>query len=96
MPDHDPDHWEQTPPTMSRRTRQALEKLEKDVLEARRRGRAVAGHPHIDRRVFELTKIAVARIDRDPSLVQAGSTTSRAGPARRGATSPCVMPNGRR
>ena len=67
-----PDHREQTPPTMSRRTRQALEQLEQDVLEARRRGRAVAGRPHIDRRVFELTKIAVARIDRDPSLVQAG------------------------
>ena len=72
MPDHDPDHREQTPPTMSRRTRQALEQLEQDVLEARRLGNAVAGHPHIDRRVFELTKIAVARIDRNPSLVQAG------------------------
>ena len=72
MPDLDPGQPEPPPPTMSKRTQQALDQIARDVLEARRRGAAVAGHPETDRRVFELTKITVARIDRDPSLVRIG------------------------
>ena len=77
MPDPDPDprHRDPPAPTMSRRTRQALAQLAQDAPEARRgpgRGGRGAGHPEIDRRVFELTKITVARIDRDPSLMQVG------------------------
>ena len=75
MPNGNPERREPAPATMSRRTRQALDRLAEEALEARRRagrGGLGTGHPEIDRRVFELTKIAVAKIDRDPSLVQVG------------------------
>ena len=73
MSGHDLQHCEQTPPTMSRRTRQVPEQLAQDAPEPRRREVRVSlaqGHPEIDRWGFELTKIAVAKIDRDPSLLQ--------------------------
>ena len=38
---------------------------------AAREGRA-SGHPDIDRRVLELARITVARIDENPALVQIG------------------------
>ena len=75
MTDPDPQPCEPTPPTMTGRTRQALARLARDALEARRRagrGGLGTGHPKTDQRVFELTKIAVAKIDRDPSLVRVG------------------------
>ena len=40
-------------------------------LRAIREGRP-GGHPEIDRRVLDLTRITVARIDNDPSLVRIG------------------------
>ena len=70
MSGHDLQHCEQTPPTMSRRTRQVPEQPAQDAPEARRcavRAGLAPGHPEIDRRGFEL-----AKIDRDPSLVQIG------------------------
>ena len=60
------------PPGMSERTHNVLKQLAREIDEAHRNGTATAGHPVIDRRVFELTRITVARIDRDPSLVQVG------------------------
>ena len=56
---------------MSKRTFGTLGKLDPETGKARARGKP-AGHPEIDRKVFELTKIAVAKIDREPSLVQIG------------------------
>ena len=48
---------------------------ERDAIEANRRaareGRS-SGHPDIDRRVLELARITVARIDENPALVQIG------------------------
>ena len=72
MPNGNPQHRERAPATVSRRTQQALDRLAEEALEARRRGGLGTGHPEIDRRVFELTKITVAKIDRDPSLVEIG------------------------
>ena len=75
MPNGNPEHREPASATVSRRTRQALDRLAEEALEARRRagrGGRGTGHPEIDRRMFELTKIAVAKIDRDPSLVEIG------------------------
>ena len=75
MPHGNPEHRKPAPATMSRRTRETLDRLAEEALEARRRagrGGLGTGHPEIDRRVFELTKIAVARIDRDPALVEIG------------------------
>ncbi len=44
------------------------EQVERDALEAQLR----ADHPDVDRRVLELTKLAVAKIYRAPSLVRTG------------------------
>lgn len=44
--------------------------LSQEVIEAARRGGT--GHPEIDRRVLERTKLVVAKIDADPSLVRIG------------------------
>lgn len=36
------------------------------------RGGLGTGHPEIDRRVLEMTRLAVAKIDQDPTLVRTG------------------------
>ena len=46
------------------------------------------GHPEIDRKVLELTRIAVARIDRDPALVRVGIESIERLARRRGGTLP--------
>ena len=71
MPEPDRQYLDGRPPGVSERTFRTLDKLERETEKARAQGKP-AGHPEIDRKVFELTKIAVAKIDRDPSLVQIG------------------------
>ena len=50
------------------------------------RGRPAGGHPEIDRKVLALTRIAVARIDRDPALVRVGLESIERLARRRGGT----------
>ena len=56
-------------------TTEQCERLEREARQARsereRTGRG-PGHPEIDRRALALARLAAARIDRDPALVQAG------------------------
>ena len=52
------------------------EQIERETLQARFSaglGGLGTGHPDTDRRVLELTRITVARIDEDPSLVRVGT-----------------------
>ena len=56
-------------------TPEQWEQHERDALQARLatgRGGAGIGHPENDRRVLELIRITVAKIDRDPALVRIG------------------------
>ena len=48
------------------------------------RGRPAGGHPDIDRKVLALTRIAVARIDRDPALARVGLESIERSIRRRG------------
>ena len=52
------------------------EQIERETLQARLSaglGGLGTGHPDTDRRVLELTRITVPRIDEDPSLVRVGT-----------------------
>ena len=58
-----------------RPSREEMRRWERDAREASRRAIAegcAGGHPEIDRMVLELTRISVARIDENPSLVRIG------------------------
>lgn len=54
-----------------RSTSEERARWERENREAGRTG-VPGGHPGIDRRVLELTRLAVARIDEDPALVRIG------------------------
>ncbi|MCY4283772.1 MAG: hypothetical protein OXC65_00335 [Thiotrichales bacterium] len=63
------------------------ERWEEEWREANRRAIAEnrpRGHPEIDRKVLELTRITVARIDENPALVQIGLDNIERWTARKG------------
>ncbi|MCE2476105.1 MAG: hypothetical protein J4F47_11230 [Alphaproteobacteria bacterium] len=72
MPEPAQRHLDEGTPGVGERTRRALAQRVRETREARAQGKPAGGHPEIDLKVFELTRIAVARIDRDPSLVRIG------------------------
>ena len=72
MPEPAQRHLDEGPPGVGGRTRRALAQHVRETREARAQGKPAGGHPEIDLKVFKLSRIAVARIDRDPSLVRIG------------------------